>query len=104
MLELRNLYKRFSGIPAIDDVSFVARAGEVTGYLGPFHPILQLETKGGGYFVPNHPESSLTTNLRGLFRPESSESSVPNHLATTTHRTVVMRFWISSFTPLGLRV
>jgi ABC-2 type transport system ATP-binding protein len=35
MLELRNLYKRFSGIPAIDDVSFVARAGEVTGYLGP---------------------------------------------------------------------
>jgi ABC-2 type transport system ATP-binding protein len=35
MLELRNVYKRFSGIPAIDDVSFVARAGEVTGYLGP---------------------------------------------------------------------
>jgi ABC-2 type transport system ATP-binding protein len=35
MLELRNAYKRFSGIPAIDDVSFVARAGEVTGYLGP---------------------------------------------------------------------
>jgi ABC-2 type transport system ATP-binding protein len=35
MLELRNLYKRFSGIPAIDDVSFFARAGEVTGYLGP---------------------------------------------------------------------
>jgi ABC-2 type transport system ATP-binding protein len=35
MLQLRNVYKRFSGIPAIDDVSFVARAGEVTGYLGP---------------------------------------------------------------------
>jgi ABC-2 type transport system ATP-binding protein len=35
MLELRNVFKRFSGIPAIDDVSFVARAGEVTGYLGP---------------------------------------------------------------------
>ena len=35
MLELRNVYKRFSGIPAVDDVSFVARAGEVTGYLGP---------------------------------------------------------------------
>jgi ABC-2 type transport system ATP-binding protein len=35
MLELRNVYKRFSGIPAVEDVSFYARAGEVTGYLGP---------------------------------------------------------------------
>jgi ABC-2 type transport system ATP-binding protein len=35
MLELRNVYKRFSGIPAVEDVSFSARAGEVTGYLGP---------------------------------------------------------------------
>jgi ABC-2 type transport system ATP-binding protein len=35
MLELCNVYKRFSGIPAVDDVSFVARAGKVTGYLGP---------------------------------------------------------------------
>ncbi|MCC6263211.1 MAG: ABC transporter ATP-binding protein [Bryobacterales bacterium] len=35
MLEVRRLSKRFSGIPAVDDVSFCARAGEVTGYLGP---------------------------------------------------------------------
>ncbi|MGH9520447.1 MAG: ATP-binding cassette domain-containing protein, partial [Terriglobales bacterium] len=35
MLELRNVSKHFSGIPAVDDVSFVARPGEVTGYLGP---------------------------------------------------------------------
>ncbi len=34
-LELRNVSKRFSGIPAVDDVSFSARAGEITGYLGP---------------------------------------------------------------------
>jgi ABC-2 type transport system ATP-binding protein len=34
MLSLRNVSKRFSGIPAVDDVSFTARAGEVTGYLG----------------------------------------------------------------------
>jgi ABC-2 type transport system ATP-binding protein len=34
MLELRNVSKRFSGIPAVDDVSFCARPGEVTGYLG----------------------------------------------------------------------
>ena len=35
MLELRNVSKHFSGIPAVDDVSFCARSGEVTGYLGP---------------------------------------------------------------------
>jgi len=35
MLELRNLTKRFLGIAAVDDVSFTARAGEITGYLGP---------------------------------------------------------------------
>ena len=35
MLELRGVSKVFSGIPAVKDVSFIARAGEVTGYLGP---------------------------------------------------------------------
>jgi ABC-2 type transport system ATP-binding protein len=35
MLELRNVCKRFSGIAAVDDVSFRARPGEITGYLGP---------------------------------------------------------------------
>src|SRR3954452_18938905 len=35
MLELRNVCKRFTGIVAVDDVSFAARAGEITGYLGP---------------------------------------------------------------------
>jgi len=35
MLELRRVSKHFSGIPAVDDVSFFARPGEVTGYLGP---------------------------------------------------------------------
>jgi ABC-2 type transport system ATP-binding protein len=35
MLELRNVYKRFSGIPAVAGASFSAQPGEVTGYLGP---------------------------------------------------------------------
>jgi ABC-2 type transport system ATP-binding protein len=35
MLELRRVSKRFTGIVAVDDVSFSARAGEITGYLGP---------------------------------------------------------------------
>lgn len=34
MLELRKIRKLFSGIPAVEEVSFCARAGEVTGYLG----------------------------------------------------------------------
>lgn len=35
MLELHHVCKRFKGISAVDDVSFSARAGEITGYLGP---------------------------------------------------------------------
>jgi ABC-2 type transport system ATP-binding protein len=34
VFEVRNLYKRYLGIPALDHVSFIARPGEVTGYLG----------------------------------------------------------------------
>ncbi len=34
-LELRDVSKRFTGILAVDNVSFEARAGEITGYLGP---------------------------------------------------------------------
>jgi ABC-2 type transport system ATP-binding protein len=35
MLEVRNLSKRYSGIPAVNDVSFRIAPGEVVGYLGP---------------------------------------------------------------------
>ena len=35
MLELRNVSKRFAASLAVDNVSFVARRGAVTGYLGP---------------------------------------------------------------------
>lgn len=35
MLELKRVSKLFSGIPAVDSVTFSARLGEVTGYLGP---------------------------------------------------------------------
>jgi ABC-2 type transport system ATP-binding protein len=34
VLELRRVSKRYSGISAVDEASFTARAGEVTGYLG----------------------------------------------------------------------
>jgi len=35
MLELLSVCKRFSGITVVDNVTFAARPGEVTGYLGP---------------------------------------------------------------------
>ena len=35
MLELRRVSKLYSSIAAVEDVSFSAKAGEVTGYLGP---------------------------------------------------------------------
>ncbi len=35
MLELRNVCKRYPAVTAVDNVSFSARAGEITGYLGP---------------------------------------------------------------------
>jgi ABC-2 type transport system ATP-binding protein len=35
MLEVRRVTKLYTGIPAVSEVSFVAPAGEITGYLGP---------------------------------------------------------------------
>jgi len=35
MLEVRHLLKRYNRIPAVEDVSFTIRPGEVLGYLGP---------------------------------------------------------------------
>lgn len=35
MLELKSVSKSYRGIPAVQQVSFVLRAGEVLGYLGP---------------------------------------------------------------------
>lgn len=34
-LDVRSVSKRFPGVTAVDQVSFLARAGEITGYLGP---------------------------------------------------------------------
>jgi ABC-2 type transport system ATP-binding protein len=35
MLEIRNLYKKFGALVAVDDVSFAVARGEVLGFLGP---------------------------------------------------------------------
>ena len=57
MLELRHLTKLYSGIPAVKDVSFIARAGEVTGYLGP---------NGSG-------KSTTLKMITGLIEPSAGE-------------------------------
>ncbi len=57
MLEVRMLCKRYSGIPAVKDVTFLARAGEITGYLGP---------NGSG-------KSTTMKMLTGLISPTSGE-------------------------------
>lgn len=57
MLELRNVTKLYSSIPAVENVSFIARAGEVTGYLGP---------NGSG-------KSTTMKMLTGLIEPSSGQ-------------------------------
>ncbi len=57
MLELRHVSKRFSGIAAVDNVSFSARAGEITGYLGP---------NGSG-------KSTTMKMITGLMEPTSGQ-------------------------------
>jgi ABC-2 type transport system ATP-binding protein len=53
MLEVRNVSKRFRSIPAVQDVSFTLRPGEILGYLGP---------NGSG-------KSTTVKMVTGLIRP-----------------------------------
>ena len=57
MLELRHVTKRYSGIPVVNDISFTALAGEVTGYLGP---------NGSG-------KSTTLRMITGLIEPSDGE-------------------------------
>jgi ABC-2 type transport system ATP-binding protein len=57
MLELRHVTKRYSGIPVVSDLSFVAHVGEVTGYLGP---------NGSG-------KSTTMKMITGLIEPSEGE-------------------------------
>lgn len=55
MLELRNVSKRYSGIPVVENVSFLLSAGEILGYLGP---------NGSG-------KSTTVKMITGLIQPSS---------------------------------
>jgi ABC-2 type transport system ATP-binding protein len=67
MLEVRHVCKRFSGISAVDDVSFTARAGEITGYLGP---------NGSG-------KSTTMKMITGLLQPTSGKILFDGELIET---------------------
>jgi ABC-2 type transport system ATP-binding protein len=66
MLELRHICKRFKAIVAVDDVSFIAHPGEITGYLGP---------NGSGKSTTMKMITGLMESTAGqiLFRGESIE-------------------------------
>jgi ABC-2 type transport system ATP-binding protein len=57
MLQARNLTKKYSSIPALLNVSFLARPGEILGYLGP---------NGSG-------KSTTVNILTGLLQPTDGE-------------------------------
>jgi ABC-2 type transport system ATP-binding protein len=57
MLEVRNLVKRYSRVPVVDNVSFEIRRGEILGYLGP---------NGAG-------KSTTVKILTGLIEPSDGE-------------------------------
>lgn len=57
MLELRDVTKRYTGIPVVNGVSFIAMGGEVTGYLGP---------NGSG-------KSTTLKMITGLIEPSEGE-------------------------------
>ena len=73
MLELRHVCKRFAGIRAVDDVTFTARSGEITGYLGP---------NGSG-------KSTTMKMITGLLEMTSGEilfAGVPIHRDLTAYK------------------
>jgi len=57
MLELRNVGKRYSGIPVVDSISLSVHAGEIVGYLGP---------NGSG-------KSTTLKMITGLIEPSEGE-------------------------------
>lgn len=98
MLELRSVSKHFSGIAAVDNVSFSARPGEVTGYLGPngsgksttmkmITGLIEM-TAGQILFQGKPPQDDLIAYKRKMgYVPE--EPYLYNHLSGVEYLTMV---------------
>jgi ABC-2 type transport system ATP-binding protein len=63
MIKTEHLSKRYNGLTAVDDVSFVVRPGEVLGFLGP---------NGAG-------KTTTMRMLAGFVRPTSGKASICGH-------------------------
>lgn len=98
MLELRHVSKHYASIPAVDDVSFCARPGEVTGYLGPngsgksttMKMITGLIERTAGHITFNGKpiQDDLIAYKRRLgYVPE--EPNLYNHLSAVEYLTMV---------------
>jgi ABC-2 type transport system ATP-binding protein len=98
MLKLRHVCKRFKGIIAVDDVSFSARAGEITGYLGPngsgkstTMKIITglLETASGKVFFEDEPIESDLDGYKQRFGYVPEEPYLYSHLSGLEYLTMV---------------
>jgi ABC-2 type transport system ATP-binding protein len=98
MLELRRVSKLFSGIPAVDDVSFAAHPGEVTGYLGPngsgksttMRMITGLiERSAGQILFDGHPIDDDLVRYKQRLGYVPEEPHLYNHLSAVEYLTMV---------------
>src|ERR1700710_1658726 len=100
MLELRNVSKSYRGIPAVEDVSFALKGGEVLGYLGPngsgksttVKMVIGLiqPTKGKVFFAGRSIHDDLASYRRQLgYVPE--EAHVYTHLSGLEYLQLVGR-------------
>lgn len=72
MLEVRSLTKRYSSVPAVDNVSFEVKPGEVLGYLGP---------NGSG-------KSTTVKIITGLMEPTSGKVSSAEEISERISRLI----------------
>jgi ABC-2 type transport system ATP-binding protein len=90
MLELKNVSKSYRSIPAVEDVSFILKEGEVLGYLGPngsgksttVKMVIGMiqPTKGKVFFAGKNIHDDLASYRAQLgYVPE--EAQVYNHLS-----------------------
>ncbi len=98
MLELRNVRKLYSGIPAVDGVSFIVSPGEVTGYLGPngsgksttLKMIAGLiEPSGGGIHFDGEPIQLHAVRYRQRFGYVPEQQYLYTHLTGGEYLTMV---------------
>lgn len=98
MLELRHVTKLYAGIPAVEDVSFTARPGEVTGYLGPngsgksttMKMITGLLAKSAGKILFNgEPIDEDLTGFKRRMGYVPEEPQLYNHLSGAEYLTMV---------------